>query len=210
MLVSSLRHSFLASICMIVFAACSGDTSGTQSARSNDLVDMSMGPDDAPMVLIEYASTTCPACAVYNETMKETIKQLTDDGKLRFVFREFPRNEVDVASFVTARCAGDNKYFDVLDDLFSNQRGLIAAAQNGSLRVALEAVGERHGVSKAAFEACLEDVAIRSAIANAADAGDRDGVTGTPTLFFNGTEIPHPQARTPESLIELVDGPAAG
>lgn len=207
---SLFRRQFLVSLCAIALAACSGGDNAGENVRTDDLVDMTMGSENAPMVLIEYASTTCPACAAYNRDMKETIKQLTDEGKLRFVFREFPRDGVDIAAFVTARCAGDDKYFDVLDDLFASQQGIIASARNGSVRTALQAIGARHGVEAAQFDACLEDVAIRSAISNAAKAGDEAGVTGTPTLFLNGVEILHPQGRTPESLIELVDGPSAG
>lgn len=187
-----------------MLAACGGGESGENISEA-DLVDMTKGPADAPVVLVEYASSVCPACANYNATMKETINALTEDGKLRFIFREFPSTQVDVAGFSVARCAGADKYFDVLDDLFTNQRGLLAAARNGTVRAGLKTIAARHGLDEAAFEACLKNDDIQQDIRNAALFGDTQGVNETPTLFLNGIKLENPDGRSPESLITLVE-----
>lgn len=197
------RRHFLIALTAFTLAACGGESGPTGQAK--DLVDMSMGQETAPAVLVEYASTTCGACANYHATMSETIKTLTDEGKLRYIFREFPRDQVDIAGFATARCAGDDKYFEVLGDLFENQRGILAAARNGTVRAALQAVGARHGIDAAKFEACLADEEIRTAISNAAKFGQAEGITETPTLYINGVRLDRAEGRTPESLITLVE-----
>ena len=196
------RRQFLFALSALALVACGGGDTGP-TGNEKDLVDMAMGPETAPAVVVEYASSVCPACAGYHATMHETIEELTAAGTLRYVFREFPRDQVDIAGFATARCAGDDKYFDVLGDLFENQRGVLAAARNGRVRGALQAIASRHGVDAAMFEACLADEEIRTAISNAAKFGDSQGVGATPTLFFNGAETN--EARTPESLIALVE-----
>lgn len=201
-----IRRHALAILGSALLVACSG---GGETAAL-DLKDMTMGSPDAPVEMIEYASSVCPACANYDATMKETIVQLVEDGKLHYVFREFPRDAVDTAGFVTARCAGDDKYFDVLSDLFKNQRGILAAAQNGSAGVALQAIAARHGVDKAQFEACLQDEELKDYVANAALAGYQADVSATPTIFLNGIKLGNGEARTPEDLIKLVEERQAG
>lgn len=201
-----IRRHTLAILGSALLAACSG---GGETAEL-DLKDMTMGSADAPVEMIEYASTVCPACASYDAVMKDTIVSLVEEGKLYFVFREFPRDAVDTAAFVTARCAGDDKYFDVLSDIFKNQRGILAAAQNGSAGVALQAIAARHGVDKAQFEACLQDDELRDHVVNAALAGRAANVSATPTIFLNGIKLSDGDARTPESLIELVEERQAG
>lgn len=204
---AALRRHFLILTAAALLAACSGgdDAPGSAAARPDTLVDMVYGQETAPVELIEYASTTCPACAAYHKRMKDTIFTLADEGKLRYVFREFPRNQVDIAGFATARCAGDDKFFDVLDDLFEKQQGLGAASRNGTIRTALQTLASQHGVDEAGFEACLEDPIIRGAISNAALAGEADEVTETPTLFLNGVKLSRQEGRTPENLIELIE-----
>ncbi len=200
---NTFRNILFSFIASVAISACGASDDG--SVRESDLNDMTRGPADAPAVLVEYASTTCPACAAYHELMGDTIKQYADEGKLRFVFREYPRDAVDIAGFTTARCAGDDKYFDVLDDLFKNQQGLAAASRNGSVRVALQAIAQRHGVDAAKFEACLDDETIRSHISNAQKFALSQGVGGTPALYFNGAELSGAEARTPESLLSLIE-----
>lgn len=197
-----LRNFSIAVLALFFLAACGGDN-GT--LRESDLEDMGYGSADAPAVLIEYASTTCPACAAYHSLMGDTIKELTDAGKLRFVFREFPRDTVDIAGFATARCAGPDKYFDVLDDLFTNQQGINLSARNGTVRGSLQAIAARHGIEATQFETCLSDQGILAAISNAQDYGSSQGVTDTPTLFFNGAKLTGTDGRTPESLKALIE-----
>jgi len=197
-----LRDAFFA-FSALALAACGGGDGATPDADS--LVDMSIGADTAPVVLIEYASSVCPACANYHDTMHETIKTLADEGKVKFIFREFPRDQVDIAGFATARCAGPDKYFDVLGDLFANQQGLLAAARNGTIRGSLQAIAARHGMDQAKFESCLENQDIRRAISDIALYGRDVGVSETPTLFINDTKLDRSEARTPESLIALVE-----
>lgn len=211
-LINHLPRNLLIALSALALAACSGGEtpSGGTGTPASGLVEMSKGDPNAPHTLIEYASTTCGACGAYHSAMSETINQLVDEGKLYFVFRDFPRDSIDSAAFVLARCGGADTYFDVLDDIYDHQQGLLAAARNGTVRGVLETIGERHGIDKASFAVCLEDEIILAQITAAYETGVADGVTGTPTLFFDGIVAENPSARTPESLIALVDPEAAG
>jgi len=202
----SSRRALIAGMTAFVLAACGGD--GGSGGTVDGLNDMAIGNADAPATLIEYASVTCGACYQFHRDVVPTLKEMVDDGRVRFVFREFPTapNEVAVAGFAIARCAGDDAaYFEVLEDLFENQSGILAAARNGTVRAALQAVAARHGLDATAFETCLENEEVRTSIQAATNQGRADGVTGTPTFYLNGRQLYGAEGRTVESLVELID-----
>src|SRR3954470_6303796 len=74
--------------------------------RPGPLPDLVLGKADAPVTIVEYASMTCPHCAAFHKTTYPALKsKYIDTGKVRFIFREFPLDEVAVAASMLARCA---------------------------------------------------------------------------------------------------------
>ena len=63
-------------------------------------------------------------------------KAYVDTGKVRFIFREFSRNPLDVAAFVLARCEGDDKALATIDLLFAatGEMGLCRQSAGGADR----------------------------------------------------------------------------
>src|SRR5579863_7203793 len=85
------------------------------------LPELSMG-DPAGVPVIEYDSLTCPHCAAFSrDVFPQLKKDYVDTGKVRFIFREFSRNPLDVAAFVLARCVGDDKAYAGIDLLYTEQ-----------------------------------------------------------------------------------------
>ncbi len=186
------RRAALAALTALFVAACSdaGNTAG--AAPANGMVGgepgFARGNEDAPITLIEYASPTCPVCKYFHETIKPVIDEnYVDTGKVRYIFREFPLNEIDVAAYALARCAGEGRYFDVLDDFFANQDGVRSAVGAGAAMVALTTIAQRHGIAdEAAVNACITNADIRRGIADSVKASESHGVNGTPTFVLNG------------------------
>lgn len=210
------RRATLSALALLALAACgnaNGDDATQGGATRNaetGLPDMVMGDPNAPVTLIEYASVTCPACLGFHDTVMPTIKEdYIETGKVKFIFREFPTppQNVAIAGFALARCAGPENYYDVLDDLFANQSGILAAARQGAVIPALKAVGERHGIhGDAAFEDCINNSAIRQDIADIILSGDDYQITSTPSLILQGHKLDNSmQSRTPEGLSALID-----
>ena len=75
-----------------------------------------MGSTDAKVTIIEYASLTCPHCAEFHKNVLPTLKsKYIDTGKVRYILREFPLDDLATAGFMLARCAGDEKYYAIVD-----------------------------------------------------------------------------------------------
>src|SRR5271169_3104626 len=68
------------------------------AAPASDKVKMSVaagwysiGRDDAPVTMVEFADYQCPFCRKFHsETFAELRKNYIDTGKVRFVSRDFP------------------------------------------------------------------------------------------------------------------------
>lgn len=189
------RRFALLAVSALALAACgeagsAASTGGNAAADTNGELGHVKGSAEAPITIIEYASPTCPACKYFHDTVKPVLEEnYISTGKVRFVFREYPLNEIDVAAYAMARCAGEDRFFDVLDDLFANQEGIRYAAQTGVVKTTLGAIGQRHGIAdQAALDACLSNSDIRKALADTYATSEKWGVDGTPTFIINGVK----------------------
>jgi protein-disulfide isomerase len=148
------------------------------------LPELTMG-DPSGVPVIEYGSLTCPHCAVFS---KETFPQLKadyiDTGKVRFIFREFSRNTLDVAGFVLARCLGDDKAFAADELLFAQQdKWAFTDKPLEPLIAALRSTG----LSQEKATECLKNQKLADGIvAIAKRANDEIHLTGTPTFVIDG------------------------
>jgi protein-disulfide isomerase len=184
---------------LLLAATLASIASGALAAPKQDADDMAMGNPKARVEVIEYASASCPHCAHFNEVVFPGLKsKWIDTGKVHYVMKEMltPPEIVAVAGFRIARCAGPDKYFKVVDDVFRSQ----PRWTNGQIKPILQQVAADNGLDEAHFNACLADEAAAQAIADRAQrAAEQDGVTGTPTLFVNGAKL-DPTPMTPEDM----------
>jgi protein-disulfide isomerase len=159
-------------------------------AKPVSLPDMALGPANAAVTIVEFASMTCPHCARFNEEVFPKIKsEFIDTGKVRYVFREFPLDIKAAAGSMLARCIAKDdasKYFAVVDLLFKRQNDWAGPKTTD----VLHQIGKQAGLSEQAVDACLKDQALLDKIA--ADqkyANDVLKVNSTPTFFVNGEMI---------------------
>ena len=147
--------------------------------------DMSLGNPKAKVKLVEYASLSCTHCAVFNnEVFPAFKKKYIDTGKVHYTLREIltPPAQVAAAGYMTARCAGKDKYFTVVDAVF---RGHDEMVKTGDARAVLVAAAQAGGLSEAQFEACLSDEAALQALNARVSRNAKQGeIAGTPTFVF--------------------------
>ncbi|KCZ93320.1 DsbA family protein [Hyphomonas johnsonii] len=162
------------------------------AATASDLIGHAKGSETAPLTVIEYASPTCSHCKhFYDDVMPTVEEKFIATGKVRFIFREFPLNDVDVIGYSIANCAGEDKFFDVLDDLFAHQEDVFASSKDGALKKLFLEIAARHGIAdETALDACIADRTIRQTIADTMLSGEEFGVRATPTFIVNGKVKP--------------------
>jgi protein-disulfide isomerase len=154
-------------------------------ANPGPLGDKILGSETAPVTIIEYASLTCPHCAHFHSTVFPSLKKnYIDTGKVRFIFREFPRDPVDVGAFMLARCAPADRYFPLIDVLFDQQQNW--AFTRDAVKQLLT-IAKQAGFTEDSFNKCLEDKKLAEELRNVGRrAYEKFKVDSTPTLFING------------------------
>ncbi len=149
--------------------------------------DMSLGDPKAKVEVIEYASVTCPHCARFNaETFPAFKAKYVDTGRVHYTFKEFITEPAPVAAagYLLARCAGKDRYFAVLDQMFRSQD---ETTGGGDVRAALLRIAKGAGLSEAQVEQCFNDKAAQDALnARVQRHVEVDKITSTPTFIING------------------------
>jgi protein-disulfide isomerase len=192
--VSLRRLAGVAIVCAAAFAPWNALAAGAPQPDSTvdmakvlapgPLPDLTVGPADGVPV-VEYGSLTCPHCAVFSkETFPLLKKEYIDTGKVRFVFREFSRNTLDVAGFLLARCLGDDKAFAADELLFAEQdKWAIADKPLEPLIAAMRPTG----MTEAQAKECLKNQKLADGIvAITKKANEEIHLSGTPTFVIDG------------------------
>lgn len=148
------------------------------------LGDLSVGKDDAPVTVIEYASMTCSHCAAFhNKSYPELKKRYIETGKVRYILREFPLDPLAAGAFMLARCAGKDKYYPLVETLFQQQQQWVVQKPIEPLF----AIARQAGFTRESFDSCLKDQKMLEGIEAVRNRGtEKFGVNSTPTFFING------------------------
>ncbi len=158
----------------------SKDHSRTDLAVDVTPTDHSLGPEHAPVTLVEYGDFECPNCKQAAPAVEIVLSRYTE--QVLFGVRHFPLVEVHphaLAAAEAAECAGaQGKFWEMHARLFDNQTHL---DRKHLLRYA-----DDLGVDVARFTAELDDEIYRQRILEHVDSGTRSGVRGTPSFFVNG------------------------
>ena len=179
---SPVRNLVLA-LTALTLSACGGSKAVVDG-------DMALGAaEGAKVTVVEYASPTCPHCALWQENTWPAFKAAyVDTNKVRYVFRELPTPPADVAAagFLMARCAGEDKYFDVIHAIMKSQSEWRAG---GNPRDSLVRIAGENGMDEAAFTRCVTDPEAIAALETRVKAATDAGVINTPTFFVNGRQV---------------------
>lgn len=150
--------------------------------------DYVMGKSDAPIVMVEYASLTCPHCAHFsNAVLPELEKKYIETGKLRYILRQFPLNEPALKAAMLVECVGEqnqSKYFIFSRVLFDAQAKW---AFDGNYMSGLETIATVGGLSRAEFQSCINNTDREMRVLKVKKAATDDlRIPHTPYIFIDG------------------------
>jgi protein-disulfide isomerase len=161
-----------------------------------------LGPADAPVTVVEYASMTCPHCAAFHAKAMLALKQeYIDKGRIRLIYRDFPLDGMALKAAMVARCGGEDRFFAFVDVIYGQQQRWARAPDPVAALKQLVQIG---GLTSEEVDACLADKALETAILQRQLAGQNEHqVESTPTFIVNGDK--HVGMDDPDEWRRLLD-----
>ncbi|MES2677310.1 MAG: DsbA family protein [Pseudomonadota bacterium] len=156
--------------------------------------DIVIGDKNAPVTIIEYASLSCPHCAVfYSDGFSKLKTEYIATGKVKFAYRDFPLNQPALVAGMLAICQVNDreldaaKYYDFIKVLFRTQE---AWAFGEDFTAKLETLAKLDGMSSEKFNQCIKNKTLQEAVLKARlQATQLLQISSTPTFFINGEII---------------------
>lgn len=143
----------------------------------------SIGPDDAPITIVEFSDFQCPFCKQWHQTVYEPLLAAYP-GKIRLVYRNLPLTSIHPdaqGAAEAAMCANEqNQFWEYHDKLFAGDAlGAGIYSQYAS----------DLGLNMDKFETCVQQGKYRQAVQEDSDFALNLGINSTPTFFVNGLAI---------------------
>ena len=176
---------------LALYAFTGAAASEPSKAAPPDPTDISFGPADAPLTVIEYSDFQCPFCAQYAPWLK-TLRAKYGD-RVRFVYRFWPLAKHPYAT-ITAKAAYaaslQGKFWEMHDLLFENQKEW---SESSDPRPFLDAYAEQIGLDIEQFHADADAQSTTDFIEKQVAEGKSAGVTHTP-WFVVGDSVVLPRS----------------
>lgn len=152
---------------------------------------VSVGPEDAQIVVYELSDFQCPACRMVATQFLPALKETyVATGKVRLVFVDFPLMKIHPNAFpaaLAARCASEqNAFWEYHDKLFVAQTEWGRAPDATPLFVRY---AEELGVDAAQFRDCYAERRFHQEVQRNLDIALALKARGTPTFYVNGQAI---------------------
>lgn len=172
---------------------------------TSQVVEMTLGDENAPVTFIEYASFTCPHCARFHQNQFKDLKaDFIDTGKVRFIHRDVYFDKYGLWASMVARCGGPERFFGITDMIYEEQREWIGDGDDAGVAERLRKIGKVAGLTQDELDACLSDRDHAQALVAAYQENSAaDDVTSTPTLIIDGKK--YENMAYPE-LKEIIEG----
>ena len=142
----------------------------------------SRGPEDAPVVLVEFSDYQCPYCSIVQDTLRRLLEKYP--GKIRHVVKNLPlafHNHAGSAALAALAAGRQGKFWEYRRVLFENQKAMTEAD--------LIRYARGLGLDLQRFQSDLKDPQLRDLVERDIRQAAALGTSGTPTFFVNGSRI---------------------
>lgn len=173
------------------------------------------GNPNAPIVIVEYSDYDCPFCRIFHDTMVQVMEKYGADGKVAWVYRHFPINELHPSATKISEASecvaelGGNEAFWKFNDALNGSRA-IGYGPNGNVqsveptdmtRMAEFAVTA--GVDKSKFDLCYNSGKYTEKVQNDIVAAQKAGARGTPySIMIAGSQQGPIEGAQPYPIVE--------
>ncbi len=147
------------------------------------------GEQNAPVVLEEFGDYQCPPCGA----MHPVLQKIEDDygDRVALIFRHFPLQKLHKNAFTAARAAeaaaAQGKFWEMHDMIYDHQNDWKDSPEPRPL---FESYARRLDLNAEKFKADMEKQETAARVVADFQRGDSLGVTGTPSIFLNGRQLP--------------------
>jgi protein-disulfide isomerase len=148
--------------------------------------ERSVGKPDAKTVVGEYFSLTCTHCAAFAAgTFPEIKKNLIDTGAVRWVFHDYPLDQVALTASMVARYLPVDRYEPFINALFASQNRWAFGRGNDPTEEIWK-VACLAGMSRTTFDKAVGDTGLRDWIIQQQKAdSDKWSIDSTPSFVVN-------------------------
>jgi protein-disulfide isomerase len=164
-------------------------------------VGPALGPENAPVTIVEFSDFQCPFCARAGPIVKQIIARYPE--QVRVVYRHFPLDSIHPRARPAAEAAAcadeQGRFWEYHDKLFANAKALEDAD--------LERYAGEVGLDVAAFGTCRAEGRKRELVERDVQDARSAGITGTPSFFVNGRMLGGAQPL--EKFVELIEAELA-
>ncbi len=165
--------------------------------------DPTQGPENAKVTIIEFSDYQCPYCISWYQDVYTRL--MADyEGKIRFVYRDFPLYSIHPeagSAAEAANCAGaQDAYWQYHDALFGQKNGLGETAYSQ--------YASDLGLNVEEFNKCVSEHRYKSEVDADYKYASSLGVSSTPTFFVNGLAVVGAQPY--EVFQQIIDKELAG
>lgn len=147
-----------------------------------------LGDPNAPLIFVEWGDYQCTYCYRFHHNTRDNVfNNFVDNGKIRFVFRDFTLNgPASVLAAEASYCAKDqNKYWDYHDELYDNWEGENTGWVNMKN---LRKFATNIGLDLDTFDECLQSGKYRQKVLDNYRYGQSIGINATPTFLIIDNE----------------------
>lgn len=183
------------------FAAPPAPTSGqpqqsatpapAEKSGSQHEAERSLGDPSAKVTVAEFFSLTCIHCAAFaRETMPQVEKDLIQPGKVRFVYHDFPLDQIALTAAMVARYLPPAQYYPFISALFASQdRWAFARGVNNTDEI--WKIAALAGMSRDTFNKAVADTDLKNWILTQQKHDEEQfNIDSTPTFVIDGKKYP--------------------
>ncbi len=150
--------------------------------------DVILGDMDAPVTITEYASMTCGHCQAFHANdFQPIVDNLIATGKVKFIYRDYPLDNVAFRLAVMGRCLPADKQPLYTKQIYAQQPTWISDPNNDYFKIPTQ-IALDLGVGQAELDACVANEELQNKLLRARKEAEGLGVNSTPTIFINNRQ----------------------